>query len=157
MHEFLQTASCQAIMESETKLWFVWSTFLPYVKLLYLPDMEASRRERACSETMRSLHTLSLCMILLGLQNMLGRDNHREVLVQEKLEDYVTCLPSHLPPGMLREQARELVRIVGSGGMQLQPPRLVNLVKAKLAKLHFGLEPVLCRSVGELVNQLLFS
>ena len=155
MKEFLQTATYQAVMASEIKNWFVWSTFLPYIKLLYMPDTEASRREQACSETMRSLHVLSLRTILLGLQNMLGRDNHREVLVQEGLEDYVTCLTSHLPPGMLREQARELVRIVGSGGMQLQPPRLVNLVKAKLAKMHFGLERVVHMSVGEIVNEVL--
>ncbi len=35
-------------------------------------------------------------------------------------------------------------QIVGSG-MQLQPPKLVNLVKAKakLAKMYFGLESVM--------------
>ena len=152
MQEFLKKASYQAIMANEIKLSYMWSTFLPLFKLLYLPE---TRREQACSETMQSLHVLSLRTILLGLQNMLGRDNHREVLVQEGLEDYVTCLTSHLPPGMLREQARELVRIVGSGGMQLQPPRLVNLVKAKLAKMHFGLERVVHMSVGEIVNEVL--
>lgn len=155
MSDFLQMATHQAIMAAEIKHHYEWITFFPHFKLLYLPDTETSRRERVCSETMCSLHMLSLRTILLGLQNMLGRDNHREVLVQEGLEDYVTCLTCHLPPGLLREQARELVRIVGSGGMQLQPPRLVNLVKAKLAKVHFGLERVHRMSVGEIVNELL--
>ena len=152
MSDFVQTASYQAIMAAEIKHHYEWATFLPHFKLLYLPY---TRQEWPCSETMQSLHVLSLRTILLGLQNMLGRDNHREVLVQEGLKDYVTCLTSHLPPGMLREQARELVRIVGSGGMQLQPPRLVNLVKAKLAKMHFGLERVVHMSVGEIVNEVL--
>ena len=154
MSNFLKTASHQAIMAAEINENYSWSTFLPHFKLLYLPE---TRQEQAYSETMQCLHVLSLQMILLGLQNMLGRDDHWEVLVQEGLEDYVICLTSHLPPGMLREQARELVRIVGSGEMQLQPPRLVNLVKAKLAKMHFGLERVVHMSVGEIVNEVLSS
>lgn len=75
------------------------------------------------------------------------------MLLQEGLEDYITCVPSYVP-GSLRDQARELVRIVGSG-VQLQPPRLVNLVKANLAKNHFGLERVVHLSVGEIINEAL--
>ncbi len=106
---------------------------------------------------MTRLHTLSLHTALLSLQNMLGRDFHREVLVKESLEDFVTCMPAYLPPGPLRSQAEELVQVVGGGVLQLQPPKLINLVKAKLAKIHFGLPQVLNMTAGEIINQLMHS
>ena len=86
---------------------------------------------------------------------MLGRDNHREILFKESLEDYVICMPAYLPAGPRREQAKDLVRIVGGGVHQLQPPKLVNLVKAKLAKLHLGLVKVINMSVREIINEVL--
>ena len=98
---------------------------------------------------------LSQRTILLSLRNMLGRDNHRTVLLREGLEDYVTCLPQYVPPS-LREEARELVRIVASG-VQLQPPKLVNLAKAKLAKMHFGLQRVVHLTVGAIITAALSS
>ena len=92
---------------------------------------------------------LSVQSILLSLQNILGRTNHREVLQKEGLVDYITCMPLYVP-APLKTQAEELVRIVGAG-VQLQPPRLVNLVKAKLAKTWCGLQGVVHRTVGEIV------
>ena len=148
MEEFLQTATYKTIMAGEVKHWYVWSTFLPYIRLLYLPENTLKS-----NNIYHKLHMLSLRTILLSLQNMLGRQNHLEVLVQEGLEDYVTCVPSYVPSS-LEPQAKELVRIVGNG-IQLQPPRLVNLVKAKLAKTHFGLERVVRMSVGEIINEAL--
>ena len=150
MEDFLKTATYKSVMEGEVKHWYVWSTFLPYIRLLYLPETSQVHDR---SEVMQRLHMLSLRTVLLSLQNMLGRENHREVLLQEKLEDYITCSPTYVPSS-LRDQAKELVRIV-SNGVQLQPPRLVNLVKAKLAKCHFGLERIVHMSVGEIVNEAL--
>lgn len=149
MEDFLNTATYQALMEGEVKHWYVWSTFLPYIRLVYLPETT----QAPSSELVQQLHMLGLQTILLSLQNMLGRDNHREVLFKEGLEDYITCIPAYVP-GSLRGQAEELVRVVGSG-VQLQPPRLVNLVKAKLAKVHFGLQHVVHMTVGELINEAL--
>ena len=150
-------------MTGEVNHWYVWSTFLPYIKLLYLPERTRHPREREekvvnkygpFDPIVDDLHMLSLRTILLALQNMLSRSNHREVLWNEQLEDFITCVPSYVPKS-LAPQARELVKIVGSDGFQLQPPRLVNLVKAKLAKTHFGLVSVLSRSVGEIVTEVL--
>ncbi len=95
---------------------------------------------------MLSLHTVLTCLL-----NMLGRDIHRKILFKESLEDFVTCMPAYLPPGALRSEAKELVEVTRSKDYQLQPPRLINLAKAKLAKLYFGLEKVLTTSVGDLV------
>ncbi len=131
-------ATYQDIMESEIEQNLCSSTLVPYVKVLYLPSSSRSisRLER--------LHMLSLQTILLSLQNMLGRENHIKILLSEGLEDFITCSPSYVPES-LKPQANEMVQIVGSG-MQLQPPKLVNLAKAKLAKMYFGLESVMNRT-----------
>ncbi len=130
MADFLQKATYQDIMEGEIKQHCIWTTLVPYVKLLYHPSSSSS-----------GLDMLSLQTILLSLQNMLGRENHIKILLSEGLEDFITCSPSYVPES-LKPQAKEMVQIVRSG-MQLQPPKLVNLAKAKLAKMYFGLESVM--------------
>lgn len=155
MESFLSNASYtyQSIQEGEVKHWYVWSTFIPYIKLIYLPVPRLQQPEPQENDIMWKLHMLSLQTILLSLQNMLSRDNHREVLLTEGLEDYITCIPSYLPES-LRDQAKELVQIVGAG-TQLQPPKLVHLVKAKLAKVHFGLDRIVTMTVGEIISEIL--
>ncbi len=157
--DFLLTADYRLLREGEVKHWYVWSTFLPYIKLLYLPPSTSGYQEGIENHTyldpvMNDLRVLSLKTILLALQNMLSRSNHIKVLCQERLEDFVTCAPSYVPLELV-PQAEELVRVVGSTGYQVQPPKLLNLVKAKLAAIHFGLEQVMNKSVGELVTQML--
>ena len=147
----MKVATYQSLREGEIKHWYVWSTFLPYIKLVYLPDPPP---EETTSDNMNRLHMLSLQTVLLSLQNMLGRENHRDVLMKESLEDFITCMPAFVPHA-LRSQAKELVRVVGGGAYQLQPPTLVNLVKAKLAKLHFGLVRVVNMSTGEIINEVM--
>ena len=144
MADFLQNATYQDIMEREIELEYIYVTIIPYVKLLYLriPSSTISRLER--------LHMLSLQTILMSLQNVLGRESHIKILLREGLEDFITCSPSYVPES-LKPQAKEMVQIVGSG-MQLQPPKLVNLAKAKLAKMYFGLESVMNTTVGDLIS-----
>ena len=159
MTEFLATADYRQIMKGEVDHWYVWSTFLPYIKLFYMPKRKGlnsnGQTNGASSDmTTEKLRMIGLRTILLALMNMLSRSNHREVLWKEQLQDFVTCVPSYVPE-TLRPQAKELVRIVASDRYQLQPPKLLNLVKAKLAQAHFGLETVLSRNVGELVNAIL--
>ena len=148
MKEFLTTVTYKTIMEGELKREYVWLTFTPYIKLFHIPDTPQP-------EMMRKLQLLSQETVIFGLQNMLGRENHREVLVREGLLDYVMCLPSYVPD-CLRPRARELVQmLVSCGDLHAQPPRLVSLVKAELAKAHFGLERVVNMSVGEIVSSVL--
>ena len=148
MENFLQKANYKDIMEGEIKLWNVWATFVPYIKLAYIPDTQQQ------PQMMRKLQLQSLHTIIFGLHNMLGRANHREVLVREKLLDYVICMP-HYVPESLRPLARELVHMVATcEDIQVQPPSLTSLVKARLAKMHFGLEKVLKLSVSEIVTEI---
>ena len=148
MEDFLQRTTYQAIMEGEVKHWYVWSTFVPYVKLAYIPDTPQP-------EAVGKLQLLSLETIIFSLQNMLGRENHRQVLNREGLVDYVTCMPSYVTES-LKPRAKELVQmLVTSADLQVQLPTLSSLVRAKLAKMYFGLEGVLAMSVGEIVSKLL--
>lgn len=144
MQVFLQSVSYETVKAGEIKHWYVWSTFLPYVKLLYTPHCPDERTRR--------LQLLSLEMILFGLKNMLSRENHRAVLLKEGLIDYITCSPIHVP-GILKPQAKELVDMVTSSpDVQQQPAKLTNIVKAYLAKVYFGLEQILSMSVSEIVT-----
>jgi len=148
MEGSLQRTTYQTIMEGEVTRWYVWSTFVPYVKLVYIPDTPQP-------EAVRKLQLLSLETIIFSLQNMLGRENHRQVLKQEGLVDYVTCMPSYVPES-LKPKAKELVQMLAtSADLQVPLPTLSSLVKAKLAKMYFGLEGVLAMSVGEIVSKLL--
>ena len=150
MQEFLKSTSYETVKEGEVKHWYVWSTFIPYVKLLYVPHCPIEK-----DGMMRSLQLLSLELIFLGLMNMLSRENHRAVLVKEGLVDYITCCPNHVPE-TLKHRAKELVYLItSSSDIQRQPAKLTSIVKAYLAKVHFGLEQVLCLSVGEIVTDLL--
>lgn len=150
MQEFLSSTSYETIKDGEIKQWYVWSTFMPYVKLLYIPHCPMSN-----DGMMEKLQLLSIEMILFGLMNMLSRENHRAVLVKEGLVDYVTCCPNYVPE-MLKSYAQKLVHLVTSSyGIRQQPVRLTNIVKARLAKMYFGLEQILALSVGAIVNELL--
>ena len=149
MEAFLQSTSYETVKEGEVKHWYVWSTFLPYVKLLYTPHCPAPN-----DKIIRKLQLLSLELILFGLKNMLSRENHRAVLMKEGLIDYITCSPTHVP-GILKPQAKELVDLVTSSpDIRQQPAKLTNIVKAYLAKVHFGLEQVLSMSVSPIVTAL---
>ena len=150
MSSFLKATTHDVIMKGEVKHWYVWSTFIPYVKLLYLPEVSTAQLEPLHQLTLLSLET-----VLFGLLNMLGRENHREVLDREGLVDFVILSPSYVPLS-LRPLARDLVQLLASSGdLRVQPPALVSLVKARLAKIHFGLERVLKMSVGEIISKIL--
>ena len=151
--EFLATATYEQIRDSEIKHWYVWQTFVPYVKLAYF----ANPAHHQLSTDIRTMQTLSLRLIIFGLQNMLGREKHREVLVQENLLDYVVCMPWFVPEP-LKQQARDLVAMLASSpDINMQPPRLLSVTKALLAKScpGLGLEKVVKLSAGEIATQLL--
>lgn len=140
MDSFLKMADYQVIRAMEVESQDLWCSLLPFVQPIYVPELTSN------NEALTKLHMLSLQTVLLSLQNMLGRDDHREVLCKDSLEDYITFMPAHVPIS-LREQAEELVRIAGI----FRPPRLVNLAKARLAKMHFSTQTIIQMPVGEIV------
>ena len=164
MKDFLEKADYGEIREHEIKNGYIWSTMVPFVKLAYFPY---SIPNRTCSsatrtdmhssdaETTRKLQELCVEAGIFSLQNMLSGAPAREILVEEGLVEYVTCLPwCTLPGSRAQERAADLVSALRQK-MQLHPPRLGTLTRAKLAAWHFGLEKVLqAISVHELLAEV---
>ena len=75
--------------------------------------------------------------------------------MQEGLLDYQVSMPWIFPHDWPeRRNASRLVAFL-SQHMQLQPPTLINLAKARLASMHFGLEKVLgTDSVHDLLQEV---
>ena len=159
---FFKTADHQMIRQQEAKCGFVWPTIFPFVNLSYFPYLNPKYIPSCSSsdehQTIRQLQLLCIEAGVFSLQNMLSGSQAREILIKEELVDYVVCMPWYIPPGSRAQtRAHELVSCLHQT-MQLQPPRLVTMVRAKLAALHFGLEKVLrTTSVHALLAEVLVS
>ncbi len=137
MKWLLHSTTPQQVMEFEVKRRFSWSVFLPYLRLLYAPNIPRV----GVGSLVASLQLLALEVVLFWLRSSLGRPSHRDILIDEGLLDYVICLPWFVPEA-LRDSARALVSVF-MGGASISPPRLSMLARGKLAKMHFGLERVI--------------
>ena len=141
MTKFLTNATVDSVSEQESSLGFFWSTFLPYVKLLFVPNTPQNSMT-PCNEpskpSISSLQTLSIESVLFSLRCVLNNPDSCQSFLAEELNEYVVCVPWHVPQD-LREKASSFLRVL-STHTQLQPPRLSVLAKTKLAKMHFGLE-----------------
>lgn len=150
LEQFFETATYEQIREAEVKNWYVWQTFMPYVKLAYVPDAI-----RPLTNELRTMQMLSLKLIIFSLQNMLGRAKHREVLVQENLLDYVVCMPWFVPQP-LKQQAQDLVLMLTNfPDVNMQPPKLLSITRACLAKAYLGLDRAVELSAGEIAAKIL--
>ena len=152
---FLDEATPKQIRDHEVKNGYKWSTVTPFVKLAYYPrfNRELSmeiHRDTASTDAQDSmtvdLNILAVHCIEMGvfsMQNVLHDEEIRDVLVCEGLVDYIVCMPWNAPQeSRVQQRATELVTFL-SQHIQLQPPSLVSVTKARLASLHFGLERVL--------------
>lgn len=162
MRHFLDTADYHEIRQHEIKNGYIWSTLFPFVRLAYFPTSNATRMcmrsAAACKKDVMELRELEqLCVEagIFGLQNTLSGELARGILVQEGLLEYVTCLPWCVSTGTeAHAKARELVLNLGQK-VQLQPPQLQTIVRARLAAWHFGLDKVYHTiSIHELLSEL---
>lgn len=178
MSKFLAEVDADALAQHEKSTGCFWSVFEPFVKLLYIPNtpLVAEEEEVEAEEyppsflsqdnvntssqsrdhTISRLQLLAIQTTLLALYMMLldREDGHAcvEGMQRENLISFIITAPSHVPTA-LRREAIKLTQRLGSH-MTLQPPSLVSLAKASLAKFHFGLERVLrMRSPHELVEE----
>ena len=149
LSDFLRVAEPQQIREYETKFGYLWATFLPYIKLAYLPNTPC------CEPVLLSkTQDMGLLTIIIALHSMLDREVHREVLVREGLVDFLTCMPWYTT-GPAEERARALVRMIQQApDMKLQPPSLMNMAKACVAKHYCGLPTVVQLSVPDILQQV---
>ena len=149
MEKVLEHAKPLEVRAYEEQEGLVWGTFLPYFRLLYLPNSP----RKCSSSTAAKIQVSSVNLLLHILLNTLGRMVHIEMLVKEGLLPFMICLPSHVLP-TCRETARLVVSEVSSH-LQLQPPNLGMLARAKLAKMHFGLDKIISlTSAAELMVEV---
>lgn len=161
--EFLKSADYSKIWEHERKNGYIWSTVAPFVKLVYFPKGSSSWTfcghgySADVNKEMLELENLCIEAGVFSLQNMMLCDDTRGLLIAENLLDFVVCMPWHLKEGeKSHERACDLNKSLGQK-MQVHPPSLVNIAKAKLAVAYFGLEKVInASSVHELVNEVMY-
>ena len=146
LNKFVQETQLSELTTIETNHSYLWATFLPYVNFVYLPNNSPLCRP----DTM--IQSVALQTIIIALHIMLGRKVHRDVLIREGLMDYITCMPWYTT-GAAEQRARALVRMVQQApDVELQPPSLLNIAKACVAKNFCGLQTVVHLSVPEILQ-----
>ena len=145
MENTLQEKSLKEIAQCEEELGYHWCTLQPNISLLYRPSSKLyPKLQQYCQElTVASSHII------------LSNQSHRKVLIKEGLLDYIICLP-WLTSGPVQDRAKELVTMIEQApDVCIQPPSLVNITKATVAKYYCGLDKVLQLSVPEMVWDML--
>lgn len=148
MSQFIANTETEAIRKYESDRGTIWATLLPYIKQAYLPNSPTTSDEMPL---LAELQLLSLRVILLFLHSKVSMPMYHTLLVKENLLDFIVCLPWHTPPSC-RPEAMALTNELCSSMPGISPPRLCNMAKARLAKLHLGLEQALKMSVGEIAS-----
>ena len=143
---FLETADHRSFPDRGSEKVQGWRMLKPFMRLALFPY-----RSTTCTNTtysaeenraMKDLHLRCIELGVFALQAATRSDVNRQLLIEEGLMDYVLCLPWSVPKeSKAEERAIELVSCLRRK-MQLQPPTLVNLTKARLASMFFGLEKV---------------
>ena len=72
---------------------------------------------------------------------MLTSAKVRKLILKEKMLDYVVQLPWYVPPAA-RKRAKQLLPALRAH-MEVPVPKLANICRAKLAKVHYGLQKVI--------------
>ena len=140
------------IRQYEESCAFYWGTFLPCLEYLYEPYIQLSKYSDSCKSSLlliESLRIFSVDVLLQYLLNSLGRSIHVEIIIQENLVDFVTCLLWIVPAGS-KGRARRILSELAKF-QQIQPPSLVSITKAYLAKAKWGLKRLMdINSISEL-------
>ena len=148
---FLQTYTPEELHEYEVEHNCIYDTLMPYVRSLYTPIGGTGDGSTSVSQ---QLHSKCLNVILFFLQSTLMRKLHCDVLARERLIEFVTMLPWHVPM-QSQEVSLKVVHELHVH-VSLQPPSLVNLSKAQLAYAHgLGLDKLMkTMSIGEIANSV---
>ena len=75
---------------------------------------------------------------------MLTSSKVRRLIVKEEMLDYIVQMPWYIPPAARgpRETAQKLLPQLRTH-MEVPVPKLANICRAKLAKVHYGLQKVI--------------
>ena len=135
------------IMRYEDEAGYLWYTLLPNVTVLYRPLQINHFQLCELQMAAQDLFTATLSVIL-------GRSDNTEVLVRERLVDYIVCLP-WFTSGTVHKRAKELVAIVREApDVPYQPPSLLNMAKGAVSVYYCGLDDVMRLSVPELARKI---
>ena len=150
---FLIETKVDDIRKYESDRGTIWATLLPYVKQAYLPNTLSvcKHQRRPDIPFLTELQALGLKIILFFLHSKVSVPMYHTLLVQENLLDFVVALPWHVPLACSLE-ASALTSELCTSMANVGPPQLANLAKAKLAKLHLGLDRILEMSVSEIAT-----
>ena len=129
---FCETASCSSVTALEDKYSYNWITMVPFVDTMYAP--------RCCSGTGAAEGTLecySSQVAVFALHVELSRERNRTLIGAQGLGDFVACVPWVCSPEW-RDRLKRAVDLL-RGSRPYQVPRLLSIVRAKLAKTGVGL------------------
>lgn len=156
MLEFFKTCTMEEIVQCEESAQIGWNSLLLILRLCFIPNSPKQRSPTAKvldphSYQLIQLQGLGLESTMFALGCMLSR---KQYTIETELREYVTCMPWHVPPSYL-PRAKEILGKLG-GTSLLSPPRLKVITKAKLAKMHFGLDGVVGKE-AEAIQKEVFS
>ena len=149
MENFLEHSKCvtvrKCVVDFQT---CTRKTLLSPLEIAYYPYLNP---ELSCSAPhyterhnvlARQLELLCVEAGVFSLHLSLLGDKEKEILKKEGLIDFVLCLRWQLPRGSRAlNRANELLSYL-SGEVELHPPSLLNMAKAKLASTQCGLRKI---------------
>ena len=156
MKIFLDEYNYSEIRTHEDEVGFEWSNYLPYLRVTCFP-YDSRKSVLACGSDPRYRALQMMCVetCVLSLHVNMCKEKDRKAIVEQGLMDYVICLPSVLPAkSRAQQRAKDLVAMLGKE-MNLQPPSLNTMTRARLAVTHFGLDKVLKTPCQELLSEVL--
>ena len=140
---FLDSSQYRQIREYHENLtggW--WGALFPFLEVAYHPYCTST--ESSNSNEVLDLKLLCIEMGIFSLQVALLGEKEKLVLTKEGSLDFVVCLPWCLPQGSrAQQQAVELVSYLRHEKQLVRPPSLLNIAKAKLAAMCFGLKKMI--------------
>ena len=150
--EFFRTCIPEEIAKYEKGAQVKWSKFLPLLRLFFTPN---SPKRRSTTPQMLDPHNFQLIrlqesaveMAVFGLHCMLS---HKGYTIEAGLQDYIPCIPWYVPPSCLAAAREAITKLRGPRS----PPSLSTIAKAKLAKVHFGLEGVVHKSAEDIYKEV---
>ena len=109
-----------------------------YVFLMYLYEPYLSfNNSTKMDKYLGSLYHLSINTLLNYIESSMWQKELMQLLIEEDLVDFVVMVPWFVP-SCSQERAHEVVHQL-TKVQSLQPPSLINICKAKVAKLKIGL------------------
>lgn len=157
MNAFLDEVDVVALCNHEVTSGNFWSVFEPFVRLLYVPNTPSNGiygHQKGSLVSGLQLSSIQSTILALHMIVLSSEDGHKslDIMRRENLISYIIASLAHVPPA-LRTHATELVRCLGRY-IPIDPPTLVDLAKASLAKHQFGLERMLhLKTPHELVEE----